>query len=325
MHSLKEEFAQVTAAAPISFRHLTLIPLLRPEPSAEPDYLLAEDAIQSGVARITELPNGGSVPELQFENKSSKPVLLLDGEELIGAKQNRTLNLTILAPPQSVTVIPVSCVEAGRWHPESDAFRSAPHFMYSKARARKAQQVTECMSFMGARRSDQAEVWNEIAGKGSRMNASSPTQAMAAVYESHSSSTEEYVRAFECLPRQAGVIFAISGKTTGLDLFDHPQTFRRVFPKLLRSYALDAIETPSDAAPAAVTAEAILSLIAEATTFAQPAVGEGKDIRVTGPSVSGGALWAGDRYIHVCAFSLPHHENRPLQTRISRPSRRRQS
>jgi hypothetical protein len=41
---------------------------------------------------------------------------LLDGEELIGAKQNRALNLTILAPAKQVIVIPVSCVEAGRWH-----------------------------------------------------------------------------------------------------------------------------------------------------------------------------------------------------------------
>jgi hypothetical protein len=59
-------------------------------------------------ARVTELGAGGSVPELRFENLGEKPVLLLDGEELVGAKQNRALNLTILAPAKQVIVIPVS-------------------------------------------------------------------------------------------------------------------------------------------------------------------------------------------------------------------------
>ena len=69
-------------------------------------------------------------------------MLLLDGEELVGAKQNRVLNLTILAPARQAITIPVSCVEAGRWHAESDAFRPAGHVMYSRARAAKASQVS---------------------------------------------------------------------------------------------------------------------------------------------------------------------------------------
>src|SRR5580704_5666256 len=116
MISLKDDFARIRVGTPTIYRNLTVFPLLRPEPAcAEPDYLLAEDAIGQGLAEITELPGGGSVPELQFANNSPRAVLLLDGEELIGAKQNRVLNLTILASPKAVTVIPVSCVEAGRW------------------------------------------------------------------------------------------------------------------------------------------------------------------------------------------------------------------
>ena len=78
------------------------------------------------------------MPELRFENLGQKPVLLLDGEELIGAKQNRVVNLTILAPPKQVIVIPVSCVEAGRWHVQTEAFRTAVHVMYSRARSAKS-------------------------------------------------------------------------------------------------------------------------------------------------------------------------------------------
>jgi hypothetical protein len=327
MNTLAEDFAQLTVGDPATFRNLTLFPLLRPQPErAEPDYLLAEDAVARGLARITELTEGGSVPELRFSNNSPKAVLLLDGEELIGAKQNRVLNLTILAAPNSVTIIPVSCVEAGRWQMESAAFRPAQHVMYAQARAARTGQVTNSMRETGSRRSDQSAVWSDIAGKASRMDAYSPTQAMSAVYDRHASMTEAYVRAFTCAPVQAGVVFAIDGRVVGLDLFDHPATMRRLFGKLVRSYSLDALET----APAggekdsgSISTEGILREVATAPSFAQPAVGLGKDVRLSGKSLAGGALWAGDRYIHVCAFSISDGAaNGPLHTRISRPTRR---
>ena len=114
MNSFTSEFAQLTIGPPINFRNLTLYPLTRAATNEAPDYLLLEDAIARGLARVTELTADGSVPELNFENGSDQPVLLLDGEELVGAKQNRVLNLTVLAPAKQSIVIPVSCVEAGR-------------------------------------------------------------------------------------------------------------------------------------------------------------------------------------------------------------------
>jgi len=168
MYSLQQDLSQLTVGTPTSFRNLTLFPLLRPgADGAEPDYLLAEDAMAQGLAQITELADGGSVPELQLENHSPHAVLLLDGEELLGAKQNRVLNLTILAPPNKVTIIPVSCVEAGRWHTQSTAFHPASHMMYARARAARTSQVTSSMRSTRTRRSDQCSVWSDIAAKAS--------------------------------------------------------------------------------------------------------------------------------------------------------------
>src|ERR1700683_5162200 len=138
MKSVAMELQSITVGDPTHFVGLTIFPLFRNGTApAKPEYTLLEEAIGRGTARVTELGAGGSVPELRFENLGEKPVLLLDGEQLVGGKQNRALNLTILAPARQVIVIPVSCVEAGRWYAESDTFRPAEQVMYSRARAAK--------------------------------------------------------------------------------------------------------------------------------------------------------------------------------------------
>ena len=48
---------------------------------------------------------------------------MLDGEELIGAKQNRILNTTVLVAAHTEVTIPVSCVEQGRWGYRGRQFR----------------------------------------------------------------------------------------------------------------------------------------------------------------------------------------------------------
>jgi hypothetical protein len=326
MNSLASEFAAITIGTPVSFQNLTLFPLLRHSSTAVPDYLLLEDGIAQGLARVTEITTDGSVPELRFQNGSDQPVLLLDGEELIGARQNRILNVTVLAPAKQTIVIPVSCVEAGRWNMAAPDFKTAGHVLYSRARASRTAHVTASMRDSGTRRSNQSAIWDDIAAKSSRMEAASPTGAMSAVYEKHAQSVEQYVNASSCDPLQAGVIFFIPGSCIGVDLFDNTTTLRRLFPKLVRSYALDALEAPAPAShegdPSEVAAKIFEEIIA-APSFTQRAVGMGEEIRIDDSSLSGAALWALSRYVHVCAFvpDRPHGGNES-RTRIDHPSRR---
>ncbi len=324
MRSISEELKSITVGDPTHFGNLTIFPLLRPCPEREhPGYLLLDEAIAQGTARVTEL-GGGSVPEICFENRAEMPVLLLDGEELIGAKQNRTVNLTVLAPAKQTIVIPVSCVEAGRWRMEALDFQPARHVMYSRVRAARAAQVTCSMATSGSRRSDQSAVWEEIAANSERLGGASPTQAMSALYDRHAISIEAYLRAFAWTERQAGLLFGIGRQTLGLDLLDHPETMRKFFSKLLRSYALDAVEAAHSTPVRAADASAFLAGIAQCSPISQPAVGVGKDLRFAGQGVSGGALWADERYIHLCGFTQDvSREAGSFQSRISRPARRR--
>src|SRR6266571_2201899 len=163
MRTLQQEFSGIEIGRSSQFRNLTLFPLIRRSvPIQELDYLLLEDGIAQGKVRVTELQAGGSVPELRLENNAELPVLLVDGEELVGAKQNRVLNLTILAPAKHTTVIPVSCVEAGRWKMASPDLKPDCHVMYSGIRAKRVFQVTASMRSNGTRKSDQGAVWSSV-------------------------------------------------------------------------------------------------------------------------------------------------------------------
>src|SRR5262245_14278026 len=113
MNTLQPLLSEIRLNESVSFKNLTLNALTGP--SCEPDYLTLDEALDSNTAHVTEVSESGSVPELVFKNEHDRAVLLVDGEELIGAKQNRILNISILVPARSTLTIPVSCVEAGRW------------------------------------------------------------------------------------------------------------------------------------------------------------------------------------------------------------------
>ena len=125
MITIGPELEIFSLGTPQHFRHLTVFPLLHPAPR-EPFYLTLDETLARRCAQVTEVSKGGRVPELRLVNHGDLPILLLDGEELVGAKQNRVLNLTILAPAHSEVVIPVSCVEQGRWYDLSEVFCASP-------------------------------------------------------------------------------------------------------------------------------------------------------------------------------------------------------
>ncbi len=115
MHKpINDYVAKLQISTKQSYKNLSMYPLICPD-NIELDYLLLDEALAGSVLDIVEVNQGGSVPDLKVVNKAGKMVLLLDGEELVGAKQNRIINTTILIAANSTTTIPVSCVEQGRW------------------------------------------------------------------------------------------------------------------------------------------------------------------------------------------------------------------
>ena len=324
--TINDELNTIEVGLSQAFKNITMFPLLR-QGAAESDYLTLDEALEAGTACVTEVSEGGTVPELQFLNEGDVPVLLLDGEELVGAKQNRVLNLSILAPANESITIPVSCVEAGSWSYRSRKFSSSPRTMYAKARAAKSGQVSRSMMASGARLSDQGALWDDIARKSERMSVASETEAMSDIYEQKEQAMKEFVERFRPIEGQIGAVFSIDNVITGLDLFDSPDTLGKVLPKLVRSYALDAIETanPVDDRTDRENAKRFLQGLADSKFARFPAVGLGEDLRIESRTIAGGALVVDNQTVHLWAFPLKSEhtsERERILSRMARASRR---
>ena len=284
--------------------NLTMIPFLAAN-GGEPDYLTLEEGLSQGLVIITEISTGGSVPELKLVNKSPDKVLVVDGEELMGAKQNRIVNASFLIAGNSEVVIPVSCVEQGRWSYRSAMFSYGEKVMPPSIRREKQKKVAESLNRGSGYRSDQGEIWNDLAEKQARMSINSPTGAMADLFEGQKDRLADYLKAFRLVDSQVGAPFAINGKVAGLECFGHWQTFSKFFKKLVQSYALDAIDMFEESKTDHVATADIrrfMEGIQKAPRKSYPSLGLGENIRAEGPFVSGAALIYNEAIFHLSAF-----------------------
>jgi len=304
MQTISDTIKRLRLGEAASFEGLTVFPLFGDDVQ-EKDYLTLDEALARKQARILEVSESGDVPTLLFENLGDQKVLLVDGDELIGAKQNRIINLTILVPANTKIEIPVACVEAGRWSYRSREFSSAGRAMYANARAAKTQQVTRNMKRNGERYLDQLDVWDNIAACSMGLGVHSDTSAMSDIYEHYEPDLDRYTRTFKAHPGQVGALFALNGKVQGLELFDNSETFSHYLERLVSSYALGSLAEPGDDKEAPrPEAEHFMETVKTATTERFTALAEGEDLRLSGASLAGGALVAEDRVVHLAAFDL---------------------
>jgi len=304
MQTINDTFSHLHLGAATAFEGMTVFPLFNDQ-LRDKDYLTLDEALEQGLARVIEVSEQGDVPNLLFENLGDSKVLLVDGDELVGAKQNRIVNLSILVAAHTKIEIPVSCVEAGRWSRNSDEFSSAKRAMYSRARASKAEAVTVRMRRSGERYSDQSEVWSNIAECSADLDVVSLTGSMSDIYESNEQRLDRYKEAFKAQDGQVGALFAIDGKTQGLEIFDSSATFSHYLERLVSSYALGSLADMGEGKEAALSeAENFIASVKQARAEQFEALGEGEDLRLSGASLAGGALVAEGRVVHLAAFNL---------------------
>ena len=268
------------------------------------DYLLIEEALSRGAVTIREISAYSAMSELHVFNRAEKPLLIVDGQELAGSVQNRVVNLSVLIGPQSDAFIPVSCVERGRCAGQTFRFTSASRMQFASGRAKKMADVSRSLSSRNERQANQAAIWHAIEQKAERMQVTSATGAMAAIYQQLAAALEEYIEALGHIERWRGALFAVHGRVVGLELFDSASTWFRLLPQIVRSYAVEALEEPADQQkPVGSTPGVLLDVLADANMCSFTTCGDGFDVRIKAGSVTGAALVFGARIIHLAAFT----------------------
>jgi hypothetical protein len=294
--------ARVSVAAPQTSRNLTVYPLVGP--SGFQEFLLLGQALGDGLVTISEVSAGGSVPRLLLDNRARLPLLLLEGEHLIGCKQNRVLNTSVLAPPQSELELPVSCVEQGRWDWDRSHFKRSPHGMAAEIRAAKVQQVSRSLRNAGTAVSDQCALWEQIAAKAQRLGSASASGAMEGIYEHRQAELLAYLQPVKPIPGQVGAVFVINGRGVGIELLPTPSAWRQAASAVASGYALDALDGAAAVLPepSSEAAHALLRRVSAMRTERHPGVGLGEDIRLSDEMAAGNALAFEGHVLHLCAF-----------------------
>jgi hypothetical protein len=239
--TLAQALQSLEIKEPVSHGLLHMFPL-QGDTHAEQDISLLEGALQAGTLHIEEPHEAGSVPELRVVNEGSLRVLILEGDELIGAKQNRVVNSSVLVAAGSDLTLPVSCIERGRWSYRSRVFSPGTGSPHLALRRLKTRSVHDSLRHGRGHRSDQRAVWREVRSKARLHAAAAPTHAL----QDSRSRLSERLDAFEKLSRElpertSGVVVAIGERLALLEVLAGPSTFARVFRKLLSGYALESV------------------------------------------------------------------------------------
>lgn len=283
------------------------------------DYISLPEAMEKGSIIVEEVSAGGQVPNVRVQNRGDLAVLILFGEEIVGAKQNRVANASFLVGPKSKVLLDVTCVEQGRWSAGKGApFAAEGSVLSHSIRSKMQTQVAAARASFGTFAADQGEVWDEVSHRIRGSQTRSATGSYQDYAQTRRSECEEIIQAFRPLPDQVGFVVAIHDDVVALEAIGKPEVFARVLPGLLRSYAIDAVDwtwlkSQAEAEAAFDAPEPFLEAIAEARVDRARSLGLGDDLRLEGARVAGCALDSGG-IVHLTAFAR--------QAERAQPSRR---
>ena len=287
--------SRLQVGMPQRYENLTLYPISADGVIVPDLELTLDEAIERGLLEIAEL-KPAEVNRVRLVSRAHEPVFIMGGEMLLGAKQDRIAGDDLLIPSGAELVIPVYCVEHGRWVAETDAFSSAGALVGTEVR--KARQ-----------RSDQGAVWSRVAAEQSRLNAPSETGAFRSVRESEEVQDKiaPYRRALSDFAvdnaKTRGVVACVGGEIIAADLFGSRTVFRTLWPKLLESYVIDALDRRvRGSAPDPVRIRQWLDGVTRAETSRKPTPGAGTLYELRGGGVIGSALVYREGVVHMELF-----------------------
>jgi hypothetical protein len=294
---LKGYLGRLQVLAPEIHDGLALYPLVAKADYPLSNHLTLDEAIQAKALKVTELSGSAEVNTLLLENTGAKPIFVMAGEILRGAKQDRTMQNDLLIPPKSGKMkVSVFCTEHGRWVENSAQFESANEAVPN--RVRQAAKIDK----------NQSAVWSSISDNQSRLKAAAPTQAAKDVYENKAvqKDLQPFITKLGGLTKRhahvVGVIAAHGDRLIAVDVFGDDHLFGRLYPKLLRSYAVDVLNDKPKGAFSAKEAALLLTMATSAEWLRRPTEGVGTALELSQKRVHGSALLDGQMALHADVF-----------------------
>ena len=273
---------------------LGVIPIFTEEVPEIPVLEPLESALGRGLARITETSPGGEVPFLLLENTGDCPIIILDGEELVGGKQNRIINTTLVVLASTIVKVPVSCIQAGRWRHEKAHFDSAGSVFRARSRAVQMATVSTNVLESGSFLSDQMAVWDEVNASLGELGVHSETSDFREGREKVANRLEEFVDAIPPIKNQIGSIFVNAQGVLGLEMLGTPALFAKVCGKVIRSFAFEVLSEPELNGASIEAATRWWDKILKSRVTGHTSPGTGVDIRVEAEDLIGsGLIWNG--------------------------------
>ncbi len=306
MEIINETFANIEFLKPQTYENLTVIGI-KTDNTNNKDILSLQKALELDLVQINEVSQEGSVNNLKVENESNIPLIILDGEELLGAKQNRILNTTVIIPPKTELTVPVSCTEQGRWRYNSKKFEKSENIASGRLRLRKNKSVYNSLKQRNTFESNQREVWNEVHALGALFGSSSQTEALSDTYQYMKQDTDEYLKNIQYNKGQTGSIIFLNGKLINLEMVYNTDIYKNCHEKIIKSNVLDSLtlkeENQKEDIGLIRDADDFLQLISNDTFEKFTPVGIGEDYRINSDNILGSMLSYEDKIAHALFFN----------------------
>mgnify|MGYP001166525577 CR=1 FL=1 len=275
--------------------------LFNKKDSVEYELLTLSNALKNNKIKIEEVSESGNVPELKCKNLSKELILILAGEEIIGAKQNRITNISFIVPPYAEIKIPVSCVEQGRWSYKSSKF-SKGYNAYPDLKRKLYEDVIDNNTKGRGYRSNQSRIWSDIQQKQHSFNKYSSTSAMNEMY----SSTDELNNFLNKNKNihGSGMATFINGSLASFEMLPNEIFFNQIFSDLVKSVYQESLlyKNTSRTYSSFFSSSAFFNYLKKLDHTEKRGVGLGENNHIQSHSICGDFLSLENDIIHLYSF-----------------------
>ena len=251
-------------SGPYTHKNLTIFLIHGKSVTLSKNFLTLQEALEQKKVIVYETK---TVSELAIENISNEDVYVQAGDIVKGGQQDRMLATDFIVPPKSGKMpIGAFCVESGRW-----SKRTGERVEVFSSSAEVAS--TRGLKLAAKRARSQGEVWENVKvaqdnlsqNVGATVNSPVSTSSLQLAVENEKvrETADGYIRALSQIPNDKndviGYVFAINGKVNSADVYGSSALFKKLWPKLLKANAVEAIagmqkEEFKPASPEAVSA-----------------------------------------------------------------------